>query len=166
MAYTPTTWATGDLITAQRLNHIESGVQEVSSSYTPTTWATGDVITATKLNNIEQGIANAGMPTEQVSISITNQSASVGFNGIEWNEQLGTNILRALTSVGAYWAEDLWYNGVTSADVEFMLLSEHFYLMVNNAESVVVTGNATTEYYEEDNQYIITVTGDCTITVA
>lgn len=29
-------------------------------SYTPTTWATGDVITADKLNNIEQGILDAG----------------------------------------------------------------------------------------------------------
>ena len=29
-------------------------------SYTPTTWVTGDTITATKLNNIEQGIASAG----------------------------------------------------------------------------------------------------------
>lgn len=32
-------------------------------SYTPTTWATGDVITAEKLNNIENGIANAGSGT-------------------------------------------------------------------------------------------------------
>ena len=29
-------------------------------SYTPTTWVTGDTITAVKLNNMEQGIANAG----------------------------------------------------------------------------------------------------------
>ena len=29
-------------------------------SYTPTTWNTGDTITATKLNKIENGIANAG----------------------------------------------------------------------------------------------------------
>ena len=29
-------------------------------SYTPTTWATGDTVTATKLNKMEQGIANAG----------------------------------------------------------------------------------------------------------
>lgn len=29
-------------------------------SYTPTTWTTGDTITATKLNKIEQGIADAG----------------------------------------------------------------------------------------------------------
>lgn len=26
MAYTPTTWQTGDLITAERLNHLEQGV--------------------------------------------------------------------------------------------------------------------------------------------
>ena len=29
-------------------------------SYTPTTWATGDSVTATKLNKLEQGVANAG----------------------------------------------------------------------------------------------------------
>lgn len=29
-------------------------------SYTPTDWKTGDVITADKLNNMESGIANAG----------------------------------------------------------------------------------------------------------
>lgn len=60
MSYEPTTWVTGDIITATKLNNIESGVQSVSSSYTPTTWVTGDIITAVKLNNIEQGIANAG----------------------------------------------------------------------------------------------------------
>lgn len=29
-------------------------------AYTPTTWVTGDTVTATKLNKIENGIANAG----------------------------------------------------------------------------------------------------------
>ena len=29
-------------------------------SYTPTTWTTGDTITATAMNKIENGIANAG----------------------------------------------------------------------------------------------------------
>ena len=28
-------------------------------AYTPNTWATGDVVTSAKLNNIEQGIANS-----------------------------------------------------------------------------------------------------------
>ena len=30
-------------------------------AYTPTTWAAGDKVTAEKLNNIEQGIVNAGI---------------------------------------------------------------------------------------------------------
>ena len=29
-------------------------------SYTPTTWASGDVVTAAKLNKLEQGLANGG----------------------------------------------------------------------------------------------------------
>lgn len=29
-------------------------------AYTPTTWATGDTITAAKLNKLEQGVANSG----------------------------------------------------------------------------------------------------------
>ena len=29
-------------------------------AYTPTNWATGDTVTATKLNKLEQGVANAG----------------------------------------------------------------------------------------------------------
>jgi hypothetical protein len=32
-------------------------------SYTPTNWATGDVITAVKLNKLEQGVASAGGAT-------------------------------------------------------------------------------------------------------
>ena len=30
-------------------------------AYTPNTWATGDTITAARLNNMEQGIANSGV---------------------------------------------------------------------------------------------------------
>ncbi len=35
-------------------------------SYTPTTWADGDLITAQKLNNIEQGITNNDQVIEQL----------------------------------------------------------------------------------------------------
>lgn len=81
MSYEPTTWVTGDIITATKLNNIESGVQSVSSSYTPTTWVTGDIITATKLNNIEQGIANAGGGSSDFStaqVTIVNSTENLG----------------------------------------------------------------------------------------
>lgn len=32
MAYTPTVWATGDIITAEKLNKIENGIENVGSS--------------------------------------------------------------------------------------------------------------------------------------
>lgn len=32
MAYTPTVWATGDIITAEKLNKIENGIENVSGS--------------------------------------------------------------------------------------------------------------------------------------
>ena len=37
-------------------------------SYTPTTWTTGDTITATALNKIENGIASAGGYDAEVSV--------------------------------------------------------------------------------------------------
>ena len=59
MAYTPTEWACGDVVTAEKMNNIERGVSEIMSEYVPTEWSCGDVITAEALNKIEQGIANA-----------------------------------------------------------------------------------------------------------
>lgn len=60
MAYTPTTWETGDTITATALNKLETGVSDMSSGYMPYTWQTGDTITAARLNALEQGVAAGG----------------------------------------------------------------------------------------------------------
>lgn len=43
-------------------------------SYTPTSWTTGDTITASALNKIEQGIANAGGGGGGTEISYTIES--------------------------------------------------------------------------------------------
>lgn len=40
-------------------------------AYTPTTWNTGDDVTATKLNKIEQGIAGAGGGCPYIHVTIT-----------------------------------------------------------------------------------------------
>lgn len=47
-------------------------------SYTPTTWATGDVITADKLNNMESGIVNTGLFIINGSGWDPNYSTSLG----------------------------------------------------------------------------------------
>ena len=60
MSYEPTNWQTGDIVTSQKLNKLESGVEGINMSYEPTTWQTGDVVTSTKLNKLEQGVAAGG----------------------------------------------------------------------------------------------------------
>lgn len=58
MAYEPTEWVCGETITADKLNKLERGIQEIMSDYVPTEWQCGDVITAEKLNKLEQAVAD------------------------------------------------------------------------------------------------------------
>jgi len=60
MSYTPTEWQTGDIVTANKLNKLENGVEDMNMSYTPTEWANGDIVTAEKLNKLENGVAAGG----------------------------------------------------------------------------------------------------------
>ena len=48
-------------------------------SYTPTTWTTGDTITATALNKIENGIANAGGAALLVHVTETQSGDQVTY---------------------------------------------------------------------------------------
>ena len=40
-------------------------------AYTPTNWQDGDIITAAKLNNIEQGLVSAGQAIEDATLEFT-----------------------------------------------------------------------------------------------
>lgn len=169
MSYEPTTWVTGDIITATKLNNIESGVQSVSSSYAPTTWTTGDIITATKLNNIEQGIANAGGGSSDFStaqVTIVNES---GYN-------------RILSMPVYYAAEDdepafmnaylnMFPNGTVTVDVAVPIDGKTEVYSgetgdklqgVQMGSTLTVTSGSATQ--ASNNR--VTITGDCTITIS
>jgi len=155
MSYEPTTWVTGDIITATKLNNIESGVQSVSSSYTPTTWATGDIITATKLNNIEQGIANAGGGSSDFStaeVTIANNTGSlVTFDSPLIEEDEGEFLVMNETIFnGERTLVIVLYKGRSASDINIDTTSDN----------ITVTGNAT---YEDQR---LVITGDCTITIS
>lgn len=49
-------------------------------SYTPTTWTTGDTITATAMNKIENGIANAGGGGSPLVVIVTESGADLNCN--------------------------------------------------------------------------------------
>lgn len=154
MSYEPTTWVTGDIITATKLNNIESGVQSVSSSYTPTTWATGDIITATKLNNIEQGIANAGGGSSDFSIA-------------EVTVSVGDSPNVALTCAIADNYESEYYSNYNinihnDTVVNVILYKGSAVAEITSAIGTITTSGSITELGE--GAYVIT--GDCTITIS
>lgn len=155
MSYDPTTWANGDIITAVKMNKIESGVQSVNNNYTPTTWVNGDIITAVKLNNIEQGIANAGggggdYSAAQVTVTISNENVEwINLAFTENNGDYGEISAGAIANSGTY--SVILYKGqafgwIQSSVPPFML-------------NVSTTGDIE---YDDD----IIVTGDGTITIS
>lgn len=95
MAYEPTEWVCGDTVTADKLNKLERGIQEIMSDYVPTNWQCGDVITAEKLNKLEQAVANAGGGSWQTVFegSVTTVAEDESFTG----EIVGLNSLTANT---------------------------------------------------------------------
>lgn len=152
MSYEPTTWVNGDIITATKLNNIESGVQSVSSSYEPTTWVNGDIITAAKLNNIEQGIANAGgggssdFSTATMTVTNTVENSFVNLTGVFLNTQTD----ELVPDYGC---------GYGTTTVIVVLYGDNGSIVGIDAEEITsTTGDVTVE----DFNYI--VTGDCTVT--
>lgn len=73
-------------------------------SYTPTTWQTGDTITAAGLNKIEQGIANAGGSSYDIVVtagdnhwdSSTIFTLTSGTTSAVWNKLTNGDYVRAL----------------------------------------------------------------------
>lgn len=150
MSYTPQTWVNGDIITATKLNNIESGVQSVSNSYTPTTWVNGDIITAVKLNNIEQGIANAGGGSSDFSTAtMTISGFPSGFGGGVSIGGFAEIEDDTFIPVGD---ESNYQNGT------YVVVLYQGTAYVNCFDSITVSGDA-----EYDGEGMITATGDFTI---
>lgn len=60
MSYTPTEWESADIVTATRINKLETAVGDMNMSYTPNTWSDGDILSADKMNALEQAVAEGG----------------------------------------------------------------------------------------------------------
>lgn len=78
MAYTPTVWKNGDVITAELLNHLETGVQnEQVGPEGPAgpTGAAGASVTAIELYKDESGAITGGKATlsdaSEITITVT-----------------------------------------------------------------------------------------------
>lgn len=69
MAYDQTTWADGDVITADKLNHLERGVSDVSTKIPEGTLAAADGLKATRDDSglITIGISDEGITAAKLA---------------------------------------------------------------------------------------------------
>ena len=152
MAYEATDWMCGDTVTAEKLNKLERGVQDIMSDYVPTVWECGDVITAEKLNKLEQAVADfeGGGSSDFSTAEVT----------VVNNTNTGVNILGAIID------HDVINGGMIMADndthaIEAVLYKAEGLIIVDDEEATItVSGDA-----ELDETSVI-ITGDCTITIS
>ena len=158
MSYVEQNWATGDIITSAKLNHIEEGLGDINVSYDKTTWQTGDVITAEKLNHMEDGI-EAGGSSDFTTCKVT---LTAGANGIFSDYLVFIDADEGML-VGP---------GVTTEEH-----SKVFDAVLYKGEAInAIFSDGDGNYYESDDLTVTgnitwtasdtaTITGDCTITV-
>lgn len=165
MSYTPTKWEPDDIVTATRMNTLETAVGEMNMSYTPNTWVDGDVLTAAKMNALEQAVASGGgggdFSTAQVTF-ITNQSGHYAIiYGAIFDISSQTSYPTPLTAIATADVE------IANDDVYTVALYNGYAYVTMQEDNITVSGNATAEeYIPEYTAWLITITGDCTITIS
>lgn len=142
-------------------------------SYTPTTWTTGDTITATAMNKIENGIANAGgggggtfFYTVTATDFPTGTSTYIGH--FIYMKKEG-NTYSPISLLSSY-ADEMWvhgsptgYGGISSSPVPTL---ENYYLAFQTPSYALITdasGGFDLNNPIEPGIYL--VTGDFSITV-
>ena len=171
MSYTPTEWETADIVTAQRMNALETAVGDMNMSYTPNTWSDGDILSAAKMNALEQAVASGGgggssdFSTAEVTII---NSAS------DYRVVLIATVQEAFPP---FVPSDLVASSVTLAGDETAVFTMPLY----KGLGVITKGNTGDTFYGDtiattlavtsgsatvDDNDDIQVTGDCTITIS
>lgn len=110
MSYTPTEWESTDVVTATRMNALETAVGEMNMSYTPNTWSDGDILSAEKMNALEQAVASGGGGGGSWQTvfegSVTTTSAPMGaLSPIENLEVLDANTIKVTFNGTEYTCE-------------------------------------------------------------
>ena len=173
MSYVKTEWDNGDIITAEKLNNAEIGIEEINMSYEKQTWSNGDTITAEKLNYMENGISGGGGGSSDFAVA----TVTVIPDGLPDGVGMAESVLKGLLYFPFYVAEEqsyershtksqtgtfniLMYQNVArfEGDIRFVGTNSQQYFQ---ADVPVCTGGI---IYDEEEEIII-ITGDGTITV-
>ena len=154
MSYTPTEWESTDVVTATRMNALETAVGDMNMSYTPNTWSDGDILSADKMNALEQAVASGGGGSSDFStatVTVVNTGSGRSLNGahaLDDGEDTGSVGSMGILASATMTFLVILYKGVA-------------WISAGNTTIVSVSGSA-----EKLGSSMVMVTGDCTITIS
>ena len=148
MSYTPTEWESTNVVTATRMNALEQAVGDMNMSYTPNTWSDGDILSADKMNALEQAVASGGGGSSDFSTAQVTFDNSAG-------AQFMLPVILTLPSGGTS------ASSIDAASGEIQAI-----LYKGNAMGVILGGTVTVTGSATYRAPVLTVTGDCTITIS
>ena len=149
MSYTPTEWESTDVVTATRINALETAVGDMNMSYTPNTWSDGDILSAEKMNALEQAVASGGGGSSDFSTAtMTVSGFPTGLSG-----GIGLSLI---------WIDDEYLSpadrvNFQNGDYEVVMYKGEGFVLVNAESGWTISGNASADGIE------ILYTGDFTI---
>ena len=83
MAYEPKTWACGDVVTADALNHMEQGIADSGGGTAGYECVISEIFDGS-ITTAEQGVMNASTGMQPVSFTLDQSILKVTFNGTEY----------------------------------------------------------------------------------
>lgn len=126
-------------------------------SYTPTDWKTGDVITADKLNNMESGIVGSGTVTANVkAVAPNTYQCDKTYSELLALVQGGTNVLFKLTTGSGRRLLRVCYEGYQPVLQKNVLYATHTEVVLDSGSSNKYYLNSLTVNLLDDNSISVT----------
>lgn len=148
MAYTKNTWASGDVVTAEKLNHIEDGIESAATAELPAVSDTdnGDVLTV--VDGVWGKAAPSGGGVDMVVVYVTAAPADVGYTFA--TETAYADILAEIEAgkVVIYWAtfdNDESVNIEMSVSVGYSKSGDTIFLTLGNGMGLIHTAEGIVE---------------------
>lgn len=126
-----------------------------------------DIVTTDVMNAAIAGGGGGGDIGKEITVGLvsTDPAGSYDIAGMEYDEGTGGNVIFALVGLASgKWTNELYVAGETDQSVTCALIESAVNIYVTGG--VLTVSGAAEITYQEEGQYYVSVTGDCTLTLA